>query len=517
MKRLVPFILVTVAILITVLPSNLISANASGDILEKDEAVALIQTAVELRTNMGMGFQWYEGGASKDFFLDNIDTSDRIRPVNKPEQYPYHSFFKVKDGYDPVSVKQLITDTFTDKIAGSIIENSKTFFDLYYQENGIWFYGFYRSGNTFSFEDGDRPYTWFEPAEIDGLKILENAAGHAVVSVPVHRNYNQYFDGNPENARVNTEVIFYLGNSSGKWKIEGADFSNMIFRADKNVPSDGELTEAFVRESIIAAVCDLDSMIKLNAYNRLCTYGRGNELGQNKIYTYRENTTTGADGGTAVERTVYSDFSYNIFEGNLADIGVWKNYANNFCTEETTSHILDFGYTDRRVFINEGRYLTFMSGLDPEKLYFLYPEAVVTYDIMTVSAQYGLKNVPDDKITIKTTDDTHAEVIYEFRPFVVMGYEVKELDSLTTTIQYLKTENGWRINSTEFIDKLNETIISHARFELNNLNTVVENPVVSAPDTGDSAPVVFSCVTVLLLAAGLLICSLKSRAKGRNS
>ena len=72
MKRLVPFILVTVAILITVLQSNLISANASGDILEKDEAVALIQTAVELRTNMGMGFQWYEGGASRDFFLDNI-------------------------------------------------------------------------------------------------------------------------------------------------------------------------------------------------------------------------------------------------------------------------------------------------------------------------------------------------------------------------------------------------------------------------------------------------------------
>ena len=141
----------------------------------------------------------------------------------------------------------------------------------------------------------------------------------------------------------------------------------------------------------------------------------------------------------------------------------------------------------------------------------------MTYDIMTVSAQYGLKNVPDDKITIKTTDDTHAEVIYEFRPFVVMGYEVKELDPLTTTIQYLKTENGWRINSTEFIDKLNETIISHARFELNNLNTVVENPVVSVPDTGDSAPVVFSYITVLLLAAGLFICSLKSRAKGRNS
>jgi hypothetical protein len=91
-----------------------------------------------------------------------------------------------------------------------------------------------------------------------------------------------------------------------------------------------------------------------------------------------------------------------------------------------------------------------------------------------------------------------------------MGYEVKELDSLTTTIQYLKTENGWRINSTEFIDKLNEIIIPNARFELNNLNTVVENPVVSVPDTGDSGSVVFSCVTVLLLAAGLLICSLKT-------
>ena len=503
MKRSIPIAMVAFAVLLIVLPSNLISSRASEDVIERQDAIALVRTAIELRTSMGMGFQWYEGGASRDFF-EKSDISDRIRPVNKPEQYPFHSFFKVKDGYDPASIKQLITETFTNKIAESIIENSKTFFDLYYEENGVWFYGYYYGGDKFSFEDGDRPYTYFEPAEIEDMKILKNIEGNAIVSVPVHRNYNECFDGSPENARIKTEVLFFLSNSSGKWKIDGTDFSNMIFRADKSVPSDGELTEAFVRESIIAVVCDLDSMLRLNAYNRLCTYGLGKELGQHKIFTTSKYDPPIVDGDTVIESITLPDLSYNILEGNLADVSTWEDYANCFCTEAATAHILEFDYTDRRVFMNKGKYLTFMRDLAPEKLYFLYPEASVSYNIMAVSAQYGLQNIADDKITINTIDETHAEVVYEFRPYVVEGSDIKKTDPLTTSIQYLKTENGWRINSTEFIDELNERILSNARFGLNNLNTVVEDQVISSPRTGDPVSVWY-ILTAFIFAGSVLV------------
>ena len=466
----------------------LFPAYGAEDAITRKEAVDLIQKAVDIRTNVGTFFQWYEGGASRAFFFRDIDLSDRIRPQNTPEvdpEYKFYSFFKVKDGYDPEGVKRLINDTFSEQLASAIIENIKNFFDLYYEENGVWFYGYYYGGDKFSFEDGDRQYTYFEPAEIEDMKILKNIGGNAVVSVPVHRFHNQTLDGDENTARLTTDVFFFLTNESGKWKISGTDFSNMLFRADRTVDSSGELTAEFVRESIVAAVSDIYSMTRLANYHRLDTYGgaRNQEHKQNNFPT----------GGP------YGGHSYNILEGDLSQKDTWIDYAKLFCTDEVAERLLTLDDTWLLLGVNEGKNLSFVEGLDPETMYYYFPYSDTGAYEFGISEEYGLKSVSSDSFEISMEDDDHATVTYHFRPFAKFEWNLGEaemLEPFDAELRYVKTADGWRLGSADFIEKLDA---SYAKFSMH-----LTHRRYSPPDTGDPVSVWY-ILTALIFTGSVLV------------
>ena len=482
MRRII--VSLTIIFVIVLLQSAILSpAYGAEDAITREEAADLIQKAVDIRTSVGTFFQWYEGGASRAFLYRDIDISDRIRPQNKPENYPFHSFFKVKDGFEPENVKKMIRDTFSDQIASAIIDNSKGFFDLYYEEAGVWFYGYYYGGDKFSFEDGDRPYTYFEPSEIADMKILDNTGGKAAVSVPVHRYYNQTLDGDENNARLTADVLFFLSNESGKWKISGTDFSNMLFRADRTVDSSGELTADFIKESIVAVVSDIYSMTRLANYRRLDTYGRA------VVPEHRQNIIT--------KEGPYTGHSYNILEGDLAQKDTWINYAKLFCTDEVAERLLTLEDTGLIVGVNEGKNITFAEGLDAKTMYYYYPYSPPTSYELEISEGYGLKSISGDSFEIRLEDDEHAIVTYHFRPFAKFEQtgEAEILEPFDAELRYVKTAEGWRLGSADFIEKLDA---SYAKFSHHRAAKV------STPESGDPGSVWY-ILAVLVFAGSVLV------------
>ena len=464
--------LISVLLALIIVATGAINASAEStvfdDTFDKDTAVSIVSDFVEIRTSIGMFFGWYEIGNTKEAF-DRIDsTFAEGTPSDVPDWYTYA---RVKAGYGPDEVKSIIKRLFVNELAETVLEDSKAFFDRYYEENGSWYYYFYRGWEKLSYIDGDRPCTFFELSELENIKTrLEPDGKTAYVSVPVHRYYDQN-DGSPESSRLDTGVVFKLTREDDDWKIADLDFANMIFRAEVDKNRDGKLTEDAVRETLIALVSDIYSMTMGLADCRYDTYSY---YLNNRYHLYK--TFEGFPG------------YYSAMEGNLAEPDNWFKYAEAFCSKEVANYLLDFSKSVR-VFDN--------------KLYY----SCLTSEEYTTGRQecqysYKLQRALTDKILIDEVSDNKAVATCYINWFPEVVYvngapATPDGVSVTLTLEFEKGEDGWKVVNTDFIDELDREIYA-GYFNRGNTSLIPERS--TNPGTGDAGFFALVIAVAVLLA-----------------
>ena len=451
--------------LITILAATFLvisglQAIAANLTLDKDTAAAVITEFVEIRNSLGLYFGWFEGGDSKEY-LENIPEADKAagRPDGAPE---WNDYVKVKNGYGPEDVRNKIRNLFENDVAEAVIDDAGAFFSRYYSENNGWYYEVYKSGSKYSYTDGDRSNTYFDVSDINNLTVLETDAGEGVVYMPVHRFHDEK-DGAPEGSRLDTGVLFYLRYSDNRWKISGTDFGNMIFRADAEAVNTPSLTEECVREGLVALVSDLYGMTTLNTACRLDTYS--------PIANDRRHLFNVIDGE-----------NYAPLEGNLSDPGIWKSYAEIFCTPEVANYLLEVVGTG-----NNPSSLKELNG----RLYFsCTPGEDYTITRADEMYSYPLKNAMSDNIAIVNASEKKATATCELSGLL------REGKTLEITLEYELFEDGWKIVNTGFIDTLDRQVYAGV---VHNGDASFIPARGSSPGTGDSGWVVLAFAAVILL------------------
>lgn len=468
MKAAISLFLVSAIFLIGVM-----TVSAESDALDKATAVELVSEFVEIRNSMGLYFGWFEGGTSRDYIGGTIPEADLSEGHPDTPMGPVCKYVKVKDGYSPEDVKQMIRDLFVSELAEKVIGDGERFFSRYFEENGKWYYEFYQGGEIYSYDEGDRQNTFFELYETDNIVILESNGQHAKVSVPVHRFYDEN-DGDTDTARLLTDVVFELSFSDGRWKIAGFDFGNMIFRADGTNVSKDDLTEATVREGLIALVSDLYSMTMLSAECRFDTYSPSKK---DYRHLYREI------GGN----------TYAPMEGDLSDPEIWYAYAEKYCSPEVAGYLLDHLSRNERTSLR----------VIGDKVYFRFVDEFNYYDgdRADVMNTYCLKNALTDSVTIEEISENKAKA----KVSAVIRAEANKADkTVELTLDYEKGEDGWRIVNTGFIDVLDEEVYALTGNGIEASWIPNRN---ANPETGDAG------VLAIIVAAALALAVLTARRR----
>ena len=417
--------------LITILAATFLvisglQAIAANSTLDKETAAAVITEFVEIRNSLGLYFGWFEGGDSKEY-LENIPEADKAagRPDGAPE---WNDYVKVKNGYGPEDVRNKIRNLFENDVAEAVIDDAGAFFSRYYSENNGWYYEVYKSGPKYSYTDGDRSNTYFDVSDINNLTVLETDAGEGVVYMPVHRFHDE-----------------------------------KIFRADAEAVNTPSLTEECVREGLVALVSDLYGMTTLNTACRLDTYS--------PVANDRRHLFKVIDGE-----------NYAPLEGNLSDPGIWKSYAEIFCTPEVANYLLEVVGTG-----NNPSSLKELNG----RLYFsCTPGEDYTITRADEMYSYPLKNAMSDNIAIVNASEKKATATCELSGLL------REGKTLEITLEYELFEDGWKIVNTGFIDTLDRQVYAGV---VHNGDASFIPARGSSPGTGDSGWVVLAFAAVILL------------------
>ena len=298
-------------------------------------------------------------------------------------------------------------------------------------------------------DPGTEPYVFFKPEEFDSIEIVSAGENLAKASVPAHRHIVSLIDAAPRQESFNITFVFKCEN--GEWKISGVDFMPAVFTVLPNdIDLSGDFSEETAKTLIEAAVFNLYNYIVCGGYEPHTAYSNESS------------------------RLVTDSRTYVLLEENIGDSGAWRQYAESCCTQEIYSKILQSGTRNYR---EEG-------GKSYASSYYIS------------DASFDLKKLDSSQIELVSQTANTAKVVYNYIHSPAGSFDLDgEWPSVPVTVEFTKTGNGWRVSGGDFIEKLNDS------FGLVDSNT----------DTGDSALVVFSCITVLLLAAGLLIGSLKLR------
>jgi len=460
MKKIISIFAALLLIASAVIPQTAVFAESEefDDSFDKETAKQIIAEFIDIRNSIGMFFGWFDGG-NTSAYIYNPPASDKAETI--PEGgYNWNIYVRVKEGYGPDEVKERIRNVFDDSIAETIIDASESFFSKYYMENGVW-YWYYYGGECFSYAEGDRQFTYFELSELDKIKTrLEPDGKTAYISVPVHRFYDKK-DGTPEEARLNTNVTFRVQLKDGVWKICNLDFANMIFRAEKGKNKGDTLTEEAVRETLIALISDIYIPLFVCGYCRVDTYSV--EL-DNPNHLIKE----------------FNKRPYSMMEGNLSDPITWFDYATNFCSEEVAEYLLVFSNIIKQF---EGK-LWFSCAGGP-----IYTISIED-DLL---ASYYIKDALSDKLTITQISDKKAVAKCTLtwnQPFVTNSSEVE------ISLEFEKTEDGWKVVNTDFIDKLDAK-----EFLADEYSAQAYPPRPHAPGTGNESVFVVVAAAAFALAA----------------
>ena len=459
MKKTISFFVTLLLITSMMIPQTIVFAEPEefDDSFDKETAKRIIAEFIDIRNSIGMFFGWFAGG-NTSAYIHNPPASDKLESVPQGGE-PWNVFVRVKDGYSPDEVKEKIRSLFENNLAETVIYASESFFEKYYTENGVWYWNYYPVLDECSYVDGDRPNTYFELSELDDIKTrLEPDGKTAYISVPVHRYYDDD-DGTPEIARLTTNVTFKVQLTDGVWKICYMDFANMIFRAEKGKNKGEILTEEAVRETLIALVSDIYMPLFVSANCRIDTYSP-EANSRNHIYKLINNKT------------------HMLLEGSLSDPKTWFEYATNFCSEEVAEYLIVFSYCIKKY---ENRLWT---SCQPQEDYTLSRKDFIH--------SYYIKNALSDEITITQIADDKA--VAE----CTLTWYYKPLPKVDISLVFEKTEDGWKVVNTDFIDILDskEFIEKYHRDPI-----YPDRP--HAPNTGNES--IFAVVAAAALALAVVI------------
>jgi len=448
MKKRIMVLLVIVFLFIQVVQSF----SSSGRLLTKEEAADVMTMAVLLRRNIFNHFTLYES-------YNEYGEPSGQSPQNIPKEY--NKYKPVAEGYDSKGIKEKIYSTFTDSIADEIVRSSKEFFDAYYYENDVCYFGFYPGGGDTPHKGEDYTRVRITEENINNLEIVSNENGKARILVPIFRQNDYYFrlevDGEVlsreeyfEQCRQDSYIYVDLIFDDNCWKISGLDNSNMIFRANSAV-TNNELNEEYIREAVIATVYDIYCLS-------------------------RANMITGRIDTIHHESSIYK--GKNVYlEGNLRYKSTWNKYLSYFCTNEIAD----------RVFKGNASLMIDSNGLISTKVLDTH------FDLTNNDTTFPLAYSKYDKVNITSLSDNNAYVTYVFKYLYSPWSGGATLtEDYSVNIEFIKIDNEWKISGGDFIEKLDRY------YE----EVIYKGPIPLTSD--DISPLIFALIVVLTLVSAIL-------------
>ena len=230
--------------------------------------------------------------------------------------------------------------------------------------------------------------------------------------------------------RQDVTVRLFLAKENGAWKISAYDNKNMLLTGDAEKMKQEALSREMAAEAVKAVIME----------------------------GYYYTSLNGKDTDTLYEL----DSPYDILEGTLAYPDTWKEYLAGFCTSGVAEQIL---------FKNSALKLRSDGLLE---------RTGTGCEISLYSSIHGFNA---DRLTITKAGDNAATCEY------LLGHGDKEICMLT--IEFSKTDTGWRISGGDFAEKIQAKYYSGV------------NP--STSDTG------FGIFAVLTAAAAALTAVMKKK------
>ncbi len=462
MKKTVSCIIALMLFLFAV--SSVLTVGSLADFeISRDDAVALINEAVDLRHNIGgdlfCGFDW-----------ENTEVRHLERTV--------YGFRRVAEGYSLEELKRRVDNTFVSKTAEDIKNHLS--FDADYNYETIddeVFYIFFNYNDSVYRET--RTSVWFEPEEVSEKIELIKSGGRQYAVVPAHKQIKAHdmstnltpVEG--YNRVSDFDVLVYFENENGSWKISDVDFSNMIFMYDDNEDLKGDLTVDIAKKLITASVYELYYYTRFEPAVHLHTGGM--DCGPFEMVNNRLNVMR--------------------MEGNLRDFSTWEAYATEFCTKDISEKILKFD-TAAGLIIRDGS-ITRSSRTD--NISYEIDFEFGDWDYPQTSA---LRDIADSIISVNLTNENEATVLYKFMSFN-NGFCSDVYREEVLSFELTKTDGSWKISGGDFVEKLDSLYESkYPDMETNGWSKLVQR---DNPGTGINDDVMGSFPGVVLLFSLVLI------------
>ena len=234
-------------------------------------------------------------------------------------------------------------------------------------------------------------------------------------------------------------VRIFLVKEDEKWKIAGYDCREVLLNANGETMRTESFSEVVALEAIDAVI--------MEGY-----YYTG--LNDQSTDTYYEL------GGANL-----------LLEGSLAYPKTWENYLQQFATPELVKQVL---------FQNDGLKLRGDGLLERSS-------RRGNIDIYSIAEMNGVSR---ERLKIDSVNDREALCTYR------LGYGNKEI--CTITVEFTKTDDGWRLSGGDFVDKMKDCFVDDGR------------QAVPETDTGDPVPVCY------LLAVVVFICLATFKKAGKR-
>ncbi|MCR5694382.1 MAG: hypothetical protein K6G89_05355 [Clostridia bacterium] len=220
-------------------------------------------------------------------------------------------------------------------------------------------------------------------------------------------------------------VRVFLANENGSWKVSSYDNSQMLLTADPELMKSDDFSGEMALEALKAVI--------MEGYYYTSIAGSA------------ANTYYELGGGTT------------FLEGSLALPETWKQYLAGFSTSEIADKVL---------FKNDTLKLRDDGLMERNKTR------------GTIDMYLSANALSADRLTVTAKGDGKATCVYNF------GHSRKDICSLT--VEFSKTDNGWRISGGDFVEKLQGAFFAE-----------------SNPDTSDSG--IFAIVIAVLLLPAVVL------------
>lgn len=385
MKRFI-CIIITVCILMVlcVAPCFASSANESEQ-LTQENASSVLKEALDLYSHLCISFlSWYAE--------EYNDEKNKI-------EFEGDTLQLVKDGYGLTEVSDRIKRVFSNRLAEQL-NTSGSFIKHYREVDGKWYF---KGGYA-----AQAPILRPTEDEISACEVVSCVDGRAVVQF--HTALEPI--GSPENRETTGIVKVFLVLEDGTWRVNGADLSNLFFHAATDVDTSGELTDAVIKNAILALAYDLYFYAKIHTHTL-------------KVYSFVDCIVTAQNG-----------IRLYAMPAGLQKKEAWISYGELFADSSLVAKLMNSPLLQEQ----NGK-MMYMEYCNPN---------------MSVGKTFSNYNIANDSFTVQMADSgDEATVTYRLPYYVYQnGHAEEKLQDMKFVFN--KTENGWRVTGGNFYNVLNE-------------------------------------------------------------